>query len=125
MYDGSDPYVSALPMSEALGPHLYVAGASTPRAHVLLARPDRLAFIRQAIVFWNDQEIGRTKVFEDSTDPEFKEKFAVRVPLSDVHENTLRVELFDFGASATLAALSSRASSIVGLLVAEPAGARR
>ncbi len=92
---------------------------------MLLARSDRLTFIRQAIVFWNDQEIGRTKVFEDSTDPEFNEKFAVRVPLSDVHENTLRVELFDFGASATSAALTSRASSTAPVLVAEPAGARR
>lgn len=68
---------------------------------MLLARADRL--VRQAIVFWNNQEIGRTKVFEDSTDPEFKENFAVRVPLSNIHENTLRVELFDFGTPAASA----------------------
>ena len=51
----------------------------------------------QAIVFWNDKEIGRTPVFEDSCNPEFKAKFAVVVPLSEVNQNTLRVELFDFG----------------------------
>ncbi len=86
MYDGSDPYVSALPEA---APHFEHARACS-RAR---RRP-------QAIVYFNGLEIGRTQVFEDSCDPEFNAKFPVRVPLSDIHENTLRVELFDFGASA-------------------------
>lgn len=60
--------------------------------------------VLQAIVYWNELEIGRTPVFEDSCDPEFKAKYSIRVPLSEVKSNVLRVELFDFGAPA--AALS-------------------
>ena len=49
-----------------------------------------------AVVYWNKLEIGRTEVKHDSNDPEFKAKFAIRVPLSELRENVLRVELFDF-----------------------------
>ena len=91
MYDGSDPYVRSPSC------HVY-----TPRTRMAPPSTHRSPFDRQAVVFWNNQEVGRTPVFEDSCHPEFNAKFAIRVPLSEVHENTLRVELFDFGAPATL-----------------------
>lgn len=49
-------------------------------------------------MYWNELEIGRTPVYEDSCDPEFKAKYPIRVPLSEVKANVLRIELFDFGA---------------------------
>lgn len=47
-----------------------------------------------AVVFWNDKEIGKTKVIEDSFNPEFNEKFAVTVAQGVV--NVLRVEVYDY-----------------------------
>jgi Ca2+-dependent lipid-binding protein len=53
------------------------------------------------VVYWNDHEIGRSEVFEDSSNPEFDVKFPVRVPLGDTaadnRVNVLRIELFDYG----------------------------
>ena len=56
------------------------------------------------VVFWNEQEVGRSRVFEDSNSPEFDQMFEIRVPQGDTaaddRVNTLRVEVFDYDDSA-------------------------
>ena len=47
-----------------------------------------------AEVRWNDELIGRSRVMEDATSPEWNESFVIRV--APTQQNVLSIELFDF-----------------------------
>ena len=47
-----------------------------------------------AEVRWNGELIGRSRVMEDATSPEWNESFVIRV--APTQQNVLSIELFDF-----------------------------
>ena len=47
-----------------------------------------------AEVSWNGELIGRSRVMEDATSPEWNESFVIRV--APTQQNVLSIELFDF-----------------------------
>ena len=53
-----------------------------------------------AEVRWNGELIGRSRVMEDATSPEWNESFVIRV--APTQQNVLSIELFDFDGSGTI-----------------------